>query len=98
MNTGFVPISASTLGKMPTASLPIPGAKPSFAPPAMALPSPTAGLAPSRGFQPVTQNISSSCHSGLSEPKVTLERNGDRITKIRIQCVCGHIVELACHY
>ena len=32
------------------------------------------------------------------EPKVTLERDGDRIKCIKIQCGCGHIIELACAY
>lgn len=32
------------------------------------------------------------------EPKVTVERNGDCITKIKIQCSCGQVIELACSY
>ena len=30
------------------------------------------------------------------EPKVTLERDGSRVTRIKVQCVCGHIIELVC--
>ena len=32
------------------------------------------------------------------EPLVTLERDGDRITRIKIQCTCGQVVELNCTY
>ena len=41
------------------------------------------------------------CPSGpavAGEPKVTVERDGDRVTRIRIQCGCGHTTELACEY
>ena len=32
------------------------------------------------------------------EPKVTLEREGDLVKCIRIQCACGHTLELDCAY
>jgi hypothetical protein len=32
------------------------------------------------------------------EPQVTLEREGDRITRIKIQCPCGQVMELNCTY
>ena len=32
------------------------------------------------------------------EPKITFERDGDRVTRIRIQCSCGHTLELDCAY
>ena len=36
--------------------------------------------------------------AGPCEPHVTLQRDGDRISAIRIQCSCGQVVELACVY
>ena len=33
-----------------------------------------------------------------SAPSVTLEREGDRVKHIRIQCACGGIIELECAY
>ena len=33
-----------------------------------------------------------------STPTVTLQREGDRITHIRIECSCGQVIELACSY
>lgn len=36
-------------------------------------------------------------HAG-SPPKITLERDGERVTHIRIACACGEVFELACDY
>jgi hypothetical protein len=33
-----------------------------------------------------------------ANPTVTFERDGDRVTLIRIQCPCGNVFELACDY
>jgi hypothetical protein len=32
------------------------------------------------------------------EPQVMLQRDGDRVTNIRIQCGCGQVMDLACDY
>jgi hypothetical protein len=32
------------------------------------------------------------------EPSVTLERDGDRVTLIKVHCPCGNVFELACDY
>jgi hypothetical protein len=32
------------------------------------------------------------------EPRVMLQRDGERITNIRIQCSCGQVMDLACDY
>ena len=32
------------------------------------------------------------------EPSVTFERDGDRVTRIKVQCPCGNVFELACDY
>jgi len=31
-------------------------------------------------------------------PTVTLERDGDNVRQIRIQCTCGDVIELDCAY
>jgi hypothetical protein len=36
-------------------------------------------------------------HPGC-EPRVTLQRDGDQITGIHIQCSCGRIIDLTCVY
>jgi hypothetical protein len=32
------------------------------------------------------------------EPTVSVERDGDRVTRIKVQCPCGNVIELACEY
>ena len=32
------------------------------------------------------------------EPRLSLQRDGDRIASIRVQCSCGQVMELACVY
>ncbi len=32
------------------------------------------------------------------DPKITIERQGETITHIRIQCGCGQVMELKCEY
>jgi hypothetical protein len=32
------------------------------------------------------------------DPIITLERQGDTITHIRVQCPCGQVTELKCNY
>lgn len=36
--------------------------------------------------------------SAVCEPRVTVEREGDFVSAIRIQCTCGQTLELACVY
>jgi hypothetical protein len=33
---------------------------------------------------------------GCSKPTVTLQRKGDAVSGIRIQCGCGNVIELTC--
>jgi hypothetical protein len=33
-----------------------------------------------------------------AKPKISLQRNGDIVSSIRIQCGCGEVVELTCVY
>jgi hypothetical protein len=42
-----------------------------------------------------TQPAASHTHD---QPKVTLQRNGDEVTGIQIECCCGQRIELACVY
>ncbi len=32
------------------------------------------------------------------KPVVTLQRDGERVTAIRIECACGQVIDLACSY
>jgi hypothetical protein len=55
---------------------------------------------PVKVFRPMDDGAAAcSSASHLSgEPKVTLERDGDRVTRIHIQCACGQTLELDCAY
>ncbi|MEK7675878.1 MAG: hypothetical protein AAB676_08615 [Verrucomicrobiota bacterium] len=35
---------------------------------------------------------------GAAAPAITLQREGDRIKRITIQCGCGQVIELECLY
>ena len=48
----------------------------------------------SRPFQPLGHGKTGS----PCEPRVTMQRDGERISAIRIQCSCGQVIELACVY
>jgi len=32
------------------------------------------------------------------EPRVSIQRDGDHVTSIQIQCGCGQVIDLACVY
>jgi hypothetical protein len=42
---------------------------------------------------PAAANGKKSC-----EPRVTVQRDGGRITQLRVQCSCGQVLDLACVY
>ena len=44
----------------------------------------------------VSSALSAPVHN--CEPKVTLQRDGDRVTTIQVHCSCGQTIELACVY
>jgi hypothetical protein len=59
---------------------------------------------PAQPFQTLEQ-AASGIASGISpdrkkncEPRLTIQRDGERITNIRIQCACGQVMDLACVY
>ena len=59
---------------------------------------------PAQSFQALEQTtpkeaVAGAAHGGKNcEPSLVLQRDGDRITNIRIQCPCGQIMDLACVY
>ncbi len=51
-----------------------------------------------RPFQPLGHAGGKAGAGGQCEPRVTLQRDGERVSSIRIQCGCGQVIELACVY
>jgi hypothetical protein len=58
------------------------------------------GTDPKSGFQSLESQRpgTNGTEKRIGEPRVTLQRDGDRITHLRIQCTCGQIIDLACVY
>jgi hypothetical protein len=62
------------------------------------------GASKPAGFQslesqrPVAITAGNGLEKRLGEPRVTVQRDGDRVTHLRIQCTCGQIMDLACVY
>jgi hypothetical protein len=61
------------------------------------------GTVKSDGFQSLASQRPGLMQAGggekkIGEPRVTVQRDGDRVTHVRIQCTCGQIMDLACVY
>lgn len=92
MATDFVPLSN-------TAASPGTAAKSSFRV------SVVSGASHPEAFRPLQSAIGSAAqgtpasgsgHAG--KPTISLQREGDRVTQIRIECVCGEVILLDCQY
>lgn len=77
----------------------------SVSPAAPKRPVPSAPLAPSSAAKDhfSAPNFAPLCAAGTTaadagQPIITLKKEGDRVVQIRIQCLCGQIIELACDY
>ncbi|MGD1085786.1 MAG: hypothetical protein ABSA47_13700 [Verrucomicrobiota bacterium] len=55
----------------------------------------SAGKAP---LGPVGSPAPSPALHDCANPKVTLQRQGDTVTSIRVECPCGQVIELKCVY
>jgi hypothetical protein len=86
MNPEFVPFSVSNSD----------GMRPQATPRTQVL-TDTQGVS---AFVPIAQAVAKSpaAQQAPAEPQISLERDGDRVTRIRIQCTCGNTIELACEY
>lgn len=59
------------------------------------LPGP-AGIESAPSAPPPVSPPPAAAEAGRREPQVTIERDGDRITRILIRCSCGQLHELLC--
>lgn len=58
-----------------------------------------------QGFQPIVKPVAAPSHPLTSaaaahthDPQIALEREGDRVTGVRIHCTCGRVIELGFSY
>jgi hypothetical protein len=50
-------------------------------------------------FEPLTEiGKQDKTPKACATPKVTLQKQGDVVSSIRIECACGQVIELACAY
>ena len=61
-------------------------------------PAKAAGFQSLESQRPTALNASNSAEKKIGEPRVTVQRDGDRVTHLRIQCTCGLVMDLACVY
>ncbi len=71
-------------------------AAPTEASPRTGTPSP--GGAASHAGSPSASVVAPRPHGDHGRPVVTLRREGDQVTGIRIECTCGKVIELDCLY
>lgn len=91
MSDTFVPMGPAILSSRGNEFTPLPF-KP--APFAAAKPAP-----PANGHASATApSASPSQPHNCPPPKVTLQKQGEVVTGIRIQCGCGQVIELSCVY
>jgi hypothetical protein len=47
---------------------------------------------------PATPPLPQAGNAACAKPVITLQRSGDTVTTIRIECGCGQVIDLACQY
>lgn len=47
---------------------------------------------------PLSGGATTGARGANCEPRVTLQRDGDRVAGIRVECSCGQVIDLACVY
>jgi hypothetical protein len=88
----FIPLTASPLPDGRHPDLRVTVLKPSDTPQPFQ-PLVTSGPPPAGGTAFTPRPATAAC-----EPRVSVEREGDAVSAIRVQCSCGQIIELACVY
>jgi hypothetical protein len=50
------------------------------------------------GAKSSSHMVANGTEKKIGEPRVSIQRDGNRITHLRIQCGCGQVIDLACVY
>jgi hypothetical protein len=69
--------------------------EPAFAPLSLKLLTSAAASTPIDAVKPAGAEAAS---PAACAPVITLQRNGDTVSRIRVQCSCGQVIELNCVY
>jgi hypothetical protein len=54
---------------------------------------PASGTASAGALSPAVHSV-----AACAKPSVTLQRNGDVVTSIRVQCGCGQVIDINCQF
>lgn len=98
MSSAFIPllpdtVASSCVGPTATATL-FKGGGPEDPGFTALMPSEAAAASAARGHH--SETATAPAHERL--PVVTLNRDGDKVTRIQVRCSCGEVVELDCVY
>ena len=85
----FVPLTAASLK---------PGERQEFSVSVMLQPERAQSFKPLEFEGTVPVSGSAPRHGKTCDPRVSIQREGDQVTGIRIQCGCGQVIDLACVY
>lgn len=89
MSNSFVPFVP------PTSGAETPGGKPVFR--MKVLPNATPAAHSHGTIVPSAPGTPEAPHPKTTgEPKITVERAGDQVSRIIVECPCGHVIELVC--
>jgi hypothetical protein len=86
----FTPITAPAARPGGAAGGPAPGA-----------PAPAPRPAAAAPFTPLQLSVAprgAEAGSACGQPRVSVDREGERITGIRVECPCGQVIDLECSY
>ena len=62
------------------------------------IPATSDSVAGSGAFAALVPHGTSAAPHPAGKPVVSLQKDGDRVTHIRVQCACGEVIELECAY
>jgi hypothetical protein len=97
MTAEFIPlVTGASVATAPLASVRL---KPISAEPKTFQPASSANLPTAPKANPESAaSAAPAPHIAHGPPKVTVERQGETITHIRVECSCGQVTELKCEY
>ncbi len=49
-------------------------------------------------LEPLRPAAAPAAEKKICEPRVSVQRDGSRVTHLRVQCTCGQVLDLACVY
>jgi hypothetical protein len=88
----MTPTQTDSFVPLTTSAPPSPGKRTEFKATVMSQPGET------QKFQSIAMATSTTAAAAKCEPRVNVQRDGNRVAGIQIQCSCGEVIELACVY